>query len=399
MGLLGNMDPYALAQIVSLLTARKGDPNLGMTIATMAGQREQSAARQQQMKMQQMQYQQQQQAMQDQNAKRALAAKAYAPGQEGAGPMPDGQSPLMVGQGGGDQEYMQGLRGIDPAAALGMQSQLAQMNQRESTFAKIDPKDYTPASIQKYQQSKNPGDLIPYHKPDTPYGKIEPKDYTPDSFRKFAASGNYQDLIPYRAPEKPAPSQLYEGATGPMWLQPPTKGSETQPVVGPDGKPLPAKKAQSPLTESQGTASFYLGMMSDAEKATNGAGFDPSTTKNQTLLAFARGDLPKLPKVAQNAMAGAPAQKYAQGMFQWTEAMLRATTGATAPEPEVWRVAKTYYPMPGDTSEVIKQKNEARIKMQDYIRIKAGHGAEQVDAAQAARPQAAPLEDPLGIRK
>jgi hypothetical protein len=177
------------------------------------------------------------------------------------------------------------------------------------------------------------------------------------------------------------------------------------PVMGPDGKPL--NKGEKPLTESQAKGSLYLGMMQSAEKSIAEAtkkGFDPAKLENQTALALARGDMPWVPKVGQNALAGAPAQKYMQGAYQWSEAMLRQMTGANAPEAEVIRNAKTYFPMPGDSKAVVKQKNEQRAQLQKYIGLVAGHGADKVPGLDGNGPKPDPLkmrnieEDPLGIR-
>jgi hypothetical protein len=226
--------------------------------------------------------------------------------------------------------------------------------------------------------------IVPVGPDGKPVGPPIKKNMSPDA---RAADGRARERMEYDRSQGDKPSVI-TGPNGDV-LAVDARSGTGRPVMGPDGKPL--SKGGKPLTESQGTASFYLGMMGDAEKALAATKFDPTSPKNQTYLAFARGDLPKLPKAIQNAAAPAPAQQYAQGMFQWTEAMLRATTGATAPEPEVWRVAKTYFPMPLDKPENIAQKNQARLQMQDYLRIKAGHGAEQVDAAQAARPPASNL--------
>lgn len=146
-------------------------------------------------------------------------------------------------------------------------------------------------------------------------------------------------------------------------------------------------RANKPLTESQAKGALYLGMMNDAEAAISKIqGFDPKTGKAQVALSLARGDVPKVPGAVQNLVAGKEAQQYNQATLQWSEAMLRQLTGANAPEQEVVRNARTYFPMPGDTSAVIAQKNAARKNMTDYIRLIAGKGADEVDAARAARP-------------
>lgn len=134
-----------------------------------------------------------------------------------------------------------------------------------------------------------------------------------------------------------------------------------------------------PLTESQANAAMYLGMMrsaSDDLAKLDGKGL---TTRG---LALARGDVPYLPKALQTAMAGADQQKYQQAAMQWTEAMLRATTGATAPPEEVKRASEMFFPQLGEEPDVIAQKNARRADMERMMAIKAGAtGAGQVGAA------------------
>jgi hypothetical protein len=120
-------------------------------------------------------------------------------------------------------------------------------------------------------------------------------------------------------------------------------------------------------TEAQGTAGMYYGMMLSAAKA-----IDSMPLPNLAGVALAKGSLPWTPAAFQNFLAGPEGQKYAQASLQWAEAMLRITTGATAPPEEVKRTAMTYFPQIGDTPEVIKQKNAARAHMQAVLRVKAG---------------------------
>jgi hypothetical protein len=138
---------------------------------------------------------------------------------------------------------------------------------------------------------------------------------------------------------------------------------------------LAKDKDGKPLTAEQGQASMYLGMMKSASKDIDKLGNAPAPSE----VALARGDVPLLPKFAQNMLASDKAQKYAQSSLQWTEAMLRITTGATAPPEEVARTAKTFFPQVNDGEAVKAQKNERRKQMEEFVRIKAGGGAAQVD--------------------
>lgn len=300
------------------------------------------------------------------------------------------------------QGFVNALPGVQ---GVQMRAQLAQMQQKESPFAKIDPKDYTPESIQKFSQSKNPGDLVPYRKPDGPQrGHVRDVMRGMETIQQEWTGSEWRDIG--RGPrfkpdsgDKPPQPQLYEGPNGAVWITPPPRGQQaTVPVTGPDGQPLGPKKGDKPLSEVQAKATLYTGMMQAAEdNVAKIKNFDPTKFTNQTWLAMARGDIPVLSKSAQNVLAPAPAQQYAQSTFQWTEAVLRQLTGAAAPEPEVWRQVKTYWPMPGDSAEVVKQKAASRKQVAEVVRVLAAGGAEKADAAVHAPQQELP--DPLGIRR
>jgi hypothetical protein len=77
--------------------------------------------------------------------------------------------------------------------------------------------------------------------PDSPFGKIDPKDYTPESVAKFAQSKNPADLVAYRAPEKkegPKLGQLRTITQGKHEIQQEWTGSEWKKVgEGPRWQP------------------------------------------------------------------------------------------------------------------------------------------------------------------
>jgi hypothetical protein len=77
-------------------------------------------------------------------------------------------------------------------------------------------------------------------------------------------------------------------------------------------------------------------------------------------------------------IAGENAQKYQQAELQWTEGALRFMTGANAPKEEVIRNAATYFPRPGDSAEVIAQKEASRRNMEESVRLAAGTGNKQL---------------------
>jgi hypothetical protein len=66
----------------------------------------------------------------------------------------------------------------------------------DTTFAAINPSDYTQDSVKAFLVSKNYGDLVPKAgKADKLVGAVNPSDYTPASIAAFNLSGNYGDLV------------------------------------------------------------------------------------------------------------------------------------------------------------------------------------------------------------
>lgn len=339
------------------------------------------AEREQRRQFEQMQMEQMRGALDKQKRIEGLGSQFFGP----VGPQPtndDSGFPMPpVPQRFDAQGYTQALAGIDPMKAIGLQSQLAQIQAKQGPMRVgkddrlVDPQtgrvmvDAAPAM----PKAPEIGKVREIYKG----GNVIQQEWTGE---KWADVGKGPRFKP-DAPERPAAPQLYEGPNGPMWITPPGRGTGPVPVSGPDGKPLGPKKGEKGLTETQAKATLYTGMMQDAENAIANLKFDPSTLKNQTDIALARGDLSYIPKSLQNVAASATAQQYAQGTFQWTEAMLRQLTGAAAPEPEVWRQVKTYWPQPGDSKAVVARKNAARQQVAEYVRIVAAGGADKADAA------------------
>jgi len=66
----------------------------------------------------------------------------------------------------------------------------------DSTFAAINPSDYTPDSVKAFLVSRNYGDLVAKAgKADKLIGNVNPSDYTPESVKAFSLSSDYGDLV------------------------------------------------------------------------------------------------------------------------------------------------------------------------------------------------------------
>lgn len=136
------------------------------------------------------------------------------------------------------------------------------------------------------------------------------------------------------------------------------------------GKLAPPRGTGDRLTESEAKGTLFYRQMSSAEEAVakiTGDKFDPNKLGNQVGMRMANSDW-------TNWAAPAQAQQYAQATEQWAEAYLRAKTGAATNRDEIKRNARAYFPQPGDSPQVITQKNEMRLKAIQDMSIIAGRG-------------------------
>lgn len=71
---------------------------------------------------------------------------------------------------------------------------------QKPNIAPINPKDYTPESLQAYRNSNNPASLVAVApKATSPYAQIDLTKFTPDSLRAYGLSGQVGDLVPVAA--------------------------------------------------------------------------------------------------------------------------------------------------------------------------------------------------------
>lgn len=129
------------------------------------------------------------------------------------------------------------------------------------------------------------------------------------------------------------------------------------------GGPAADKGGQKPLTEGQAKGSLYLGQMRSATAELDKL---PSASPAATAAAGS---------TYTNWAAPANAQKVAQLQNQWAEAYLRAKTGAAATAGEVDGNRRTFFPVVGDSKEVIQQKARMREQAERDMMPVAGPGA------------------------
>jgi hypothetical protein len=318
---------------------------------------------------------------------RTLAGQAFGPNPNAQNfqgqPMTDdmgGQIPQAPG-GGGMPEFARGMMGIDPVMG-----------------AQFMPKPKGPVALAEggrlvdpdsgREIAANPKAVKPLYQPgqtrELKAGRmIYTQEYDGNEWKTIGKSS----MDAPDKPEKPAAPQLYNGPNGPVWVTPPTRGqADTQPVVGPDGKPIPAAKREHPLTESQARGTIFLGQMREAEKAIEAlkGKIDPTNPKDQAnIAASAAGKEAGLVRGGLiNMLTPAAAQQYSQAQEQWSEAYLRVKTGAASTRDEVLRNVRTFFPQPGESAEVVEQKNRARATATKQMEIVAGQGTQQLEGQQ-----------------
>lgn len=188
------------------------------------------------------------------------------------------------------------------------------------------------------------------------------------------------------APSGPVSMQTIETDQGIMQFNPRT-GAISPVMAG--GKPVMGKGAGS-LTESQGNAVAYGMRMAQADsilKPLENAGLKDtglirsgvSGTLGATPLigdALARGSdniFNTLPTVLGGL--NEDQQKTIQARVNFITAILRKESGASISPTEFGTAEKNYFPAPGDSAQVVKQKQEARDLAIKAMKMQAGPGS------------------------
>jgi len=206
------------------------------------------------------------------------------------------------------------------------------------------------------------------------------------------AQKDTQRVIAANRPERQA--QIIQTAEGPAQLV----NGRAVPIIGADGKPVRAAAtatgAEKPLTESQAKGSLYLGQMRTANDELDALETAKGTRKAQSIASPAA--VAAAGSTWTNWATSPDAQKVSQLQSQWSEGFLRAKTGAAATEGEVKLNNRTFFPVVGDSEEVIKQKKKMRRVAEKDMEIVAGNGAKKAGGASGAwEPSADPKVNPI----
>lgn len=156
----------------------------------------------------------------------------------------------------------------------------------------------------------------------------------------------------------------------------------------PDGQFVPLQGGPSAgevkLTEGESKGTLYLGQMRSATNVLNqltNDGKDASPTS-----VAAAGSIWARPFSSQSA------QQIAQAQNQWSEAFLRAKTGAAATPGEVELNNKTFFPQIGEGPDVIEQKRLARLQAERDMEAAAGRGKSRIPAVTPIKNKGADLK-------
>jgi hypothetical protein len=141
----------------------------------------------------------------------------------------------------------------------------------------------------------------------------------------------------------------------------------------------PTASTPKPLTESQANAQLYSERMGQAEKELT----DVGTEYSPAAVNVAKS-VENVPLVgwAANALLPEKAQRVGQAQRDFINAVLRKESGASISPSEFASAQRQYFAQPGDSPEVIAQKERNRKTAQQQIRA-AVPGAQQTPATPA----------------
>ena len=211
--------------------------------------------------------------------------------------------------------------------------------------------------------------------------------------RSPVSVGNYlidpvTGKVIFQAPEKPTAGHILETDTGPMLID--TRTGQARPIMA-GGQALVGGK---PLTESQGNATAFGMRMKESNqlindleaKGVSNTGIVRSTIGGIAGMTPFIGD--KLQQGVQSSMnvlpgvLGGPSSEQQQvdaARKNFVTAVLRKESGAAISPTEFYTEAQKYFPQPGDSSAVIKQKSHARETAIKAMEMQAGPGKRQIE--------------------
>lgn len=139
------------------------------------------------------------------------------------------------------------------------------------------------------------------------------------------------------------------------------RGGTVAPVVGPDGKQLKGKSADKSLTDAQAKANLFGTRMKESDRILGSL-----EGQYSPMAVNAKMGAEKFPLIggmtgyAANKMLTDEGQQAEQAQRDFINAVLRRESGAVISEPEFENAKRQYFPQPGDSDAVLKQKRANR---------------------------------------
>ena len=197
-----------------------------------------------------------------------------------------------------------------------------------------------------------------------------------------------QKIAEFPKAHQPVAGQVLETENGPMLIN--TRTGSAQPIMA-GGQPLAGGK---PLTESQGNATAFgmrmkesNGLLNNLEdKGVTNTGIARSTIGGIVGMTPFVGE--KMQQGVQSGMnllpgaLGGPSAEQQQvdaARKNFITAVLRKESGAAISPSEFYTESQKYFPQPGDSDAVIKQKRHARDTAIKAMEIQAGPGKRQIE--------------------
>ena len=188
-----------------------------------------------------------------------------------------------------------------------------------------------------------------------------------------------------RAPEGPVSLQTVETESGLMTFNPRT--GQLTPVMQ-DGKPVAGKGAKP--TEGERNAAGYAARMVAANQLISQPTIAAAAPGLGSGLA---GSVPFIGESLKNLAQSPETQQYAQAARDWIRAKLRKESGAAIGVAEEENEFRTYFPVTGDSAEVIRQKAQARALANQGMIQAAGNAFKMPELNQPTDLQSAARQE------
>lgn len=259
----------------------------------------------------------------------------------------------------------------------------------DSPFGNVNPGDFTPESLSRFAQSRNFGDLVPMQKPQAD-----------DEFTRILkgagidpASPQGQALFKQYADRKVAPPQgiqigLMAPVPGmlngqPVLVQPSNKPGGQPTVLSIGGTPVtpPAPGGGMPTEDERKAAGWFdqannaYGNMLKALKDSKGTAAKPNLALEMTRR------IPLVGEPIANANTSDARQRFEQAASSFSEAALRAATGAGVNRDEAIQKIKELTPQWGDKDGTVAQKANGMTVYLNSLKTRAGRAPVQGGAA------------------